>query len=58
MNFCMCGMNFVVSENLKHGHMQCRDIYNVGTSTTVVKLKVNGQLEIFSKVNSQATIFL
>ena len=32
--------------------------YTVGRSATAVKLKVNGQFEIFSKVNSQATTFL
>ena len=33
-------------------------IYTVDRSATAVKLKVNGQFEIFSKVNSQATTFL
>ena len=33
-------------------------IYTVGRSATAVKLKVNGQFEIFSKVNGQATTFL
>ena len=32
--------------------------YIVGRSSTAVKLKVNGQFEIFSKVNGQATTFL
>ena len=32
--------------------------YTVGRSATAVKLKVNGQFEIFSKVNGQATTFL
>ena len=33
-------------------------ICTVGISVTVVKPKVNGQFEIFSKVNSQVTTFL
>ena len=33
-------------------------IYTVGRSATAVKLKVNGEFEIFSKVNGQATTFL
>ena len=33
-------------------------IYTVGRSVTAVKLKVNSQFEIFSKVNGQATTFL
>ena len=33
-------------------------LYTVGKSATVVNLKVNSQLEIFSLVNSQATISL
>ena len=33
-------------------------IYTVGISATAVKLKVNGQFEIFSKVYGQATTFL
>ena len=31
--------------------------YTVDRSSTAVKLKVNGQFEIFSKVNGQATTF-
>ena len=33
-------------------------IYTVARSATAVKLKVNGQFEIFSKINGQATTFL
>ena len=33
-------------------------IYTVGRSATAVKLNVNSQFEIFSKVNGQATAFL
>ena len=32
--------------------------YALWVDPTVVKLKVNGQFEIFSKVNGQATTFL
>ena len=33
-------------------------IYTVGRSVIAVKLKVNGQIEIFSKFNGQTTAFL
>ena len=33
-------------------------VYTVGRSATAVKLKVNGQFEMFSKVNGQACTFL
>ena len=35
-----------------------RTKYTVGRSAIAAKLKVNGQFEIFSKVNGQATTFL
>ena len=48
------------SENI-HSPLKQRGvahIYTVGRSAAVVKLKVNNQFKIFSKVNDQATTFL
>ena len=39
-------------------HGSVAEIYTVGRSATGVKLKVNGQVKIFSKVNSKATLSL
>ena len=33
-------------------------MFTVGRSAAAVKLKVNGQFEVFSMVNSQASTFL
>ena len=40
--------------NLQRGVVH---MYTVGRSATAVKLKVNGQFKIFSKVNGRATTF-